>query len=461
MESKYQIRFKNGDLDHLRDALLEDLSHEYFAVLLGSTQKIAGYTIITVKDMVFLDPSDYRQQSGAFLAIRKDFIHRILAEVTSRCDVDTVIDVHTHPFSRDHVAFSSTDNRDEETFFAFLAEHFDSISYASIVLSQEQYSARVWMYHHHRIVSKPAQIKTQTRVENILSSSDYRSGPGRYEQEVLQEKSGFFHRGALALGLDTMRAIMDNQVVTIVGVGGLGSVIAEHLIHMGFHHLNLIDHDTLEISNMNRIVGAYYEDAANKSYKVDVVKRHLAAINPHAHINALRNDIHDKDVEQDVALSDWIILATDNHSSRLKAQALSMQYFVPLISAGVNITVNNNTIEDMSGEVITVRVGDRLCLNCLKRINPIKVASEIHPEEMIRTELVNRGYVTGKDIKEPAVKTLNTVVATFAVDMLINQFTDFRPHVPVLVYEGNAHMAIYEDHESVQHRNKECYLCDI
>jgi hypothetical protein len=115
----------------------------------------------------------------------------------------------------------------------------------------------------------------------------------------------------------------------------------------------------------------------------------------------------------------------------------------------------------MSGEVITVRVGDRLCLNCLKRINPIKVASEIHPEEMIRTELVNRGYVTGKDIKEPAVKTLNTVVATFAVDMLINQFTDFRPHVPVLVYEGNAHMAIYEDHESVQHRNKECYLCDI
>ena len=72
-----------------------------------------------------------------------------------------------------------------------------------------------------------------------------------------------------------------------------------------------------------------------------------------------------------------------------------------------------------------------------------------------------RSYVTGKDIKEPAVKTLNTLVATFAVEMLVNQYTGFREHVPILVYEGNAHISVYEDHESVQRRNKQCDLCDI
>jgi len=44
---------------------------------------------------------------------------------------------------------------------------------------------------------------------------------------------------------------------------------------------------------------------------------------------------------------------------------------------------------------------------------------------------------------------------------LINQYTDLRRHVPVLVYENNGYMSIYEDRESVQQRNKHCFLCNI
>ncbi len=277
----------------------------------------------------------------------------------------------------------------------------------------------------------------------------------------MTEGEGFFNRSALALGLDVMRTIMHDQVISIVGVGGLGSVVAEHLIHMGFHEINLIDPDALEMSNLNRVVGAYYEDARQKRSKVDVVKRHVTKINPKATVLAYKRDVHDKEVESVLALSDWMIVATDNHSSRLRAQDVSVQYFVPLLSLGVNITVKDNKIEDMSGEVITARVGDYLCLHCLNRINPIKVASERHPDQTIREELVKRGYVTGKDIKEPAVKTLNTTLATMAVEMLINQYTDARRHVPLLVYENNGSMSIYEDRESVQRRNKNCFICHI
>src|SRR5207245_5313322 len=128
-----------------------------------------------------------------------------------------------------------------------------------------------------------------------------------------------------------------------------------------------------------------------------------------------------QEMERVFALSDWMIVATDNHSSRLKVQELSVKYFVPLLSVGVNITVKDNKIEDMSGEVITARVGDYLCLNCLNRINPIKVASERHPDQTIRDELVKRGYVTGQDIKEHAVKTLNQSLATMAGEVLVDQ----------------------------------------
>ncbi len=455
------IKFKHSDLGYLRARLLADLSREHFAVLLGKTHKIDGYTIIKVIDLLFLEQSDYSQQSVAFLRIKKDFIHKALVELTNRYDVDTIIDVHTHPFTQASVSFSATDDGDEQTFFRFLKETFAGLHYASIVFSQSKYSARVWTFSSGSLIARKALLKTQTSRENI-ASSDFRENTDEHDEKMaVTGVDSFFNRSALALGLDVMRTIMHDQVISIVGVGGLGSVVAEHLIHMGFHEINLIDPDVLEMSNLNRVVGAYYEDAEQKGYKVDVVKRHLTNINPKARVLACKKDVYDKEVERILALSDWMIVATDTHSSRLKAQELSVQYFVPFLSVGVNITVKENKVEDMSGEVITARVGDYLCLSCLNRINPTKVASERHPDQTIREALVKRGYVTGQEIKEPAVKTLNTFVATMAVEVLINQYTDARRHVPILVYENNGSMSMYEDKESVQQRNKQCFLCHI
>jgi len=342
-----------------------------------------------------------------------------------------------------------------------LNERFEGLNYASIVFSQRQYSARVWTLNNGSAVARRALLKTQTSREGIASSDFQEYTDEQYEKTAVTAGEGFFHRSTLALGLDVMRTIMRDQAISIIGVGGLGSVIAEHLIHMGFHEINLIDPDVLEMSNLNRVVGAYYEDAKQKRYKVDVVKRHLTSINPRASVLACKKDVHDQEAERVLALSDWMIVATDNHSSRLRVQELSVKYFVPLLSVGVNITVKDNKLEDMSGEVITARVGDCLCLSCLNRINPIKVASERHPDQGIREALVKRGYVTGSDIKEPAVKTLNTFLATMAVEVLINQYTEARRHAPILVYENNGYMSVYEDKESVQLRNKHCFLCHI
>src|SRR2546421_7474366 len=160
--SRYRIKFKHGDLACLRAKLLADLSREHFAVLLGKTRKIDGYTIITIIDLLFPERSDYNQQNVAFLRIKKDFIHRALVELTNRYDVDTIIDVHTHPFSQTGVSFSATDDGDEQTFFQFLKEKFESIHYASIVFSQRKYSARVWTFRSGSLIARKALLRTQT-----------------------------------------------------------------------------------------------------------------------------------------------------------------------------------------------------------------------------------------------------------------------------------------------------------
>src|SRR5260370_16822260 len=334
-KSRYLIKFKHGDLAYLRARLLEDLSREHFDVMLGKTHKIDGYTMINVIDLLFPGQSDYTQQNVAFVRIKKDFIHKALVELTNRYDVDTIIDVHTHPFSQGGVSFSATDDGDETTFFRFLKEKFAGIHYASIVFSQNRYSARVWTFSSGSTVARRALLKTQTSPENIVSSDFHEHTDEHYEKTAITGVEDFFNRSAMVLGLDVMRTIMHDQVISIVGVVGLGSIVPEHLIHMGFHQINLIDPDLLELSNLNRVVGAYYKDAQQKLPKVDVVKRHLTNINPNATVTAYKSDVHDKEIERVLALSDWMIVATDNHSSRLRTQEFSVKYFVPLLYLGV------------------------------------------------------------------------------------------------------------------------------
>ena len=65
----------------------------------------------------------------------------------------------------------------------------------------------------------------------------------------------------------------------IAGLGGLGSIIAENLIHMGFQSLILVDPDVVEISNLSRLVGATFADVARGTRKVAAVKRQLLRLN--------------------------------------------------------------------------------------------------------------------------------------------------------------------------------------
>lgn len=455
MKEKALIKFANGQLSEVRAILLENLEREHFALALGKSEEVQGKKIVKVLKIIYAKNLDYEAQSLVFLKVKKDFFYQALIELKNNCEFDTIIDLHTHPFSKKETHFSSTDDNDEREFFAFLTKNFEDVNYASIVFSQESYKARIWERKQGKIFALPALIKTQTLSESIPSSSFKNC------QKYNEEQEKIFNRSILALGLDNMRKIMQGQNITIVGLGGLGSVIAEHLIHSAFSSLNLIDNDEIELTNLNRIVGAYYQDALEKKAKVEIIKKHLNKINPHAKISSFINDIHDEAMESIVANSDWLIIATDNHSSRFKAQELCFKYFVPFISVGVNISVANEKITDMSGEVIRVRMGDKLCLNCLKRINYIKVGQESHKDKFIAEELIRKGYVSGKDVKEPAVKTLNTMLATLAVDVLLNQYTERQELPAILVYENNTFPAIYEDKNSLENRNLSCFTCSL
>lgn len=462
MKTIPHIRFKHRALADLRTAVLNGDGRESFAVLLAKREVIGKTEIFTVRDVRHPGARDYLERRTAFLMLRKEFSHKVLTEVVNRLDVDTIIDVHTHPFASSAVSFSGTDDVDERLFAQFLYERFDGLQYGSIVFSRQRYQARIWTPRERCPQPVRARLGTQTSLERIAETGESVELPQGAEEDTLTAQEGVFNRSVLALGLDAMRAITSGQTVALAGVGGIGSIVAEHLVHLGFPRIVLIDPDSLERSNMNRFVGATRAQAEAGVKKVEAVREHLAAINPEVEVVVCPEDVAEQKSRELMAQSDWIVLSTDNHASRREVQQLALRCFVPLITAGVNITVANGVIRDMSGEVITVRAGDRRCLNCLGRINLARVAAESHPDPTVRAQTVEKGYVAGMNFKEPAVKTLNAIVASLAVDRLVDQFLPDRRDVPILVYENNGARAIYEDRRAMENRNPGgCAVCDL
>lgn len=443
------LRFPQGMFVALRHALLEDLTREHFGMLLARRETAPdGRKVFVIQEAVLAGQDDLISSSLCQVRPTKEFVARVLARVQADMTVNAVIDVHTHPFSQT-ACFSGVDDDDERRFSLWLRDLDDSLSYASLLLSAGAWEARVW----NEGQAAPALVKTQTLPEAV---PHVRPLPEETETPQMQART------ALALGVDVIRRITAGQRIVLAGVGGLGSVLAEQLVRSGFTQIGLIDPDMLELANLNRFAGGF-RDGIGK-LKVEVVREHLCRINPDVKTTALACGVESPEAQSLMAGADWIVVSTDSHSSRQCAQQTALRYGVPLLSAGVSITVEHSEgrhcITDQSGEVIVARHGDGFCLHCLGRINPYKVAAEANPDEDVRSGLVTKGYVQGMQEKEPAVMPLNAAIASIAAQTLLDQYRDDATHQPIVVYESHSGIRCYADTESLDALPDVCPACE-
>ncbi len=77
-----------------------------------------------------------------------------------------------------------------------------------------------------------------------------------------------------------------NARVAVFGVGGVGGYVAEALARSGIGSFDLIDSDTISISNINRQIIATVKTVGQ--YKVDVMKERILDINPGADVQTYR-----------------------------------------------------------------------------------------------------------------------------------------------------------------------------
>lgn len=86
-----------------------------------------------------------------------------------------------------------------------------------------------------------------------------------------------FVRTELLLGRDAIERLQQARVA-VFGLGGVGGYVVEALARSGVGALDLIDHDTVSVSNLNRQIFALHSTIGRD--KADVAKERVLDINP-------------------------------------------------------------------------------------------------------------------------------------------------------------------------------------
>ncbi len=139
-----------------------------------------------------------------------------------------------------------------------------------------------------------------------------------------------FSRTRMLLGDGGMERLFRARVA-VFGLGGVGGHAAEALARSGVGSLDLIDSDTVTLSNLNRQIVALHSTLG--MYKADAARDRILDINPEARVRALRVFYGPDTADQfDFRSYDYIVDAIDTVSGKTALAVQAREAGVPIIS---------------------------------------------------------------------------------------------------------------------------------
>lgn len=132
----------------------------------------------------------------------------------------------------------------------------------------------------------------------------------------MENKLTEFTRTKSLFGHENFEKIQ-NAHVAVFGIGGVGGYVVEALVRSGIQRIDIIDNDTVSLTNINRQIIATHSTIGK--YKVDVMKARILDINPNAHVNCFKCFYLPETQDLfDFTKYDYIIDAVDTVTAKLQ-----------------------------------------------------------------------------------------------------------------------------------------------
>jgi molybdopterin-synthase adenylyltransferase len=411
MPNPLSLRISGTDWSKLRNVLFTPDGDENAVVLLCGQSLAERENRLLVRDLITVSPDQYIERQAFHLEVAPSFYNSVI----DRCLQDQLIPVicHSHPFNG-QARYSSSDDFGERRLLPVLESLLPGQKPASLLLTHTSVAGRVLEGSRFRSLSNLTVVGPRVQLLAIAASQR-----ARRSEQVL------FDRQIRAFGSEGQQTIQ-SLTVAIVGLGGIGSLIAEQLVRAGVSQLILVDFDTVESSNLSRLFGARRANVGQP--KVRVVADYLASLR-RLKIEMICDSVAKQSVLKRLRIADLVIGCVDSDLARSVLTRFSYQYLIPFVDMGIRLDARKGQVTAAAGRVSVVGV-DGSCLRCSHHINADRVRAEsLSPAE--RKVLAQEGYIMGIDEPAAAVVTLNCAIAglgaTAALNLFVNLTGNFQP----------------------------------
>ena len=131
------------------------------------------------------------------------------------------------------------------------------------------------------------------------------------------------------IGVEGQQRLLDSHAL-VIGAGGLGSPVALYLGTAGVGRLTLVDHDTVDVTNLQRQIA--HNLARVGRPKAESARETIAAINPDVQVRAVTQRADAAWLADAVAQADVVLDCSDNFQTRQAVNAACVAARKPLVS---------------------------------------------------------------------------------------------------------------------------------
>lgn len=422
-----ELRFQDGDASRIIGELVGRES-ERCAILLASRVALPEMDRLVVSRIEFPADDNYSDRSRTSAQLKPGYIAQI-GKTAAREKLSAIF-VHSHPGSAPP-EFSETDDDGEIHLARFLSVRApDTVHGAAVVSAGGWCARRLGESTPMRVVSVGPRLQVLFDVEGAPGSTQLK-----------------FDRQVRALGSSGQK-YLESLTVAIVGLGGTGSIAAEQLAHLGVRKFILIDPDCIEMTNLNRVVGAHVSDV--NRYKTDVAADMIKGITSDAMCKRVVGDVTRTAIARELRAADFIFACTDSHGSRAVIQQVVYQYLIPCVDMGSIITARGGQIAGIYGRVQALAPG-LPCFTCCGLLD----SEEVRRDMMNAKERSRDAYIQGAHEPAPAVISLNGTVTSMAMTMFLAMSVGVPSAARHLIYDARPPSLRSVSFTS----NPNCYVC--
>jgi molybdopterin-synthase adenylyltransferase len=240
-----------------------------------------------------------------------------------------------------------------------------------------------------------------------------------------------YNRSVLMFGAEGQQKLRHCKV-TLIGAGGLGCIVGQHLGLVGIGELDIVDRDPFDETTRNRSVAAKNGDAPGNILKASQVKRLIEECNPDVRVRVIPEYLETAAAFDSVKSAHCVFGCFDKDGPRAILNELCAAYQVPLIDLASDVLEDGN----FGGRVVSVWQ-QQGCLECSGELDRKEISNYFETEAMRASKRAIYGVdVDALDRKGPSVSPLNGVIASLAVMEFVAVFTEMREPIFKQTYNG-------------------------